>query len=183
MSSWILRGHLFALRKPVGRFILSHIRLYLHSFGFDIISLAVNIPWAKSTIAPLSLIILSYCAQSSSIGSILSQWAFLLPLFRTSYGRSQIMASTLLSGIFCISTRQSPWISWILSSIILLTLAIFSSVFFQFFPELFCIDESAALPLRAESTVYAVADHEPGHYGVFLGYPVLDRLPCLPGLL
>ena len=107
MSSCSLKGIRCAFKNPLQRPPLRHTRLYLHIFSLLNISFAVNIPWANSIIAPLSFVMRSYCSQTLSIGRGLSHPAYLLLLLSCPYGKSQIMQSTLPSGIRFIPSRQS----------------------------------------------------------------------------
>ena len=68
----------------------------------DIINADVNGCWLNKTIAPVGLIILLYCSHSGSKGITESHLQAVVP-----YGKSQMMASTLPSGISLIPCRQS----------------------------------------------------------------------------
>ena len=68
----------------------------------DIINADVNGCWLNKTIAPVGLIILLYCSHSGSKGMTESHLQAVVP-----YGKSQIIASTLLSWMRFIPTKQS----------------------------------------------------------------------------
>src|SRR5574344_1987145 len=113
MFSWYFSGTCLQIAKLLG-VLFSNIHSYLNHFGLLITSALVNGCEPNNTIAPLSFIIRLYCAQSGSNGITESHFSEVVP-----YGKSQIIQSTLLSGISFIPIRQSS-LYILLSSIIIL---------------------------------------------------------------
>src|SRR5699024_9026608 len=84
-------------------FDFSHIHSYLNNLGLLIISALVNGCAAVNTIAPLPLIIRSYCSHNGSNGITESHLQAVVP-----YGKSASIISTDPSGISFMTSRQSP---------------------------------------------------------------------------
>ena len=97
-----LIGCTLANTPPVAPLFFQY-QLYLYSLKLLCISFVVNGCDANNMIAPLSLMILLYCFQSGTSGIILSHSQYVIP-----NGKSHKTISTLLSGIVCISSKQSP---------------------------------------------------------------------------
>src|SRR5699024_11252606 len=87
--------------EPLG-LCLSHTKQYLNNLLLLFINDVVKGCEAVKTIAPLSLITLSYCSHNGSNGIIVSHLQAVVP-----YGKSHKIMSTDLSGIRFIPSRQS----------------------------------------------------------------------------
>src|SRR5699024_9715454 len=104
MFSCDFNGCFFA-NAPLEVLTLSHTNSYLNNFSLLITNALVNGWIAVRTIAPLSLITLSYCSHNGSKGIIVSHAHAVVPY---SQGRSHNIISIDLSGICCINSKQSP---------------------------------------------------------------------------
>src|SRR5699024_2981086 len=97
-------GWIFA-NNAVELFFLFQTHVYLKFPILLFINFVVKGCDAVSTIAPLSLITLSYCSHNGSKGIIVSHLQAVVPY---SQGRSHNIISIDLSGICCINSKQSP---------------------------------------------------------------------------
>jgi len=82
--------------------VFCHIHSYLNNLRFLITNALVKGWLPNSTIAPLSLIILSYCSQSGSNAITISHLHLVVP-----YGKSHNIISILLSSMYFIPSKQS----------------------------------------------------------------------------
>src|SRR5699024_2408335 len=103
-SSTFVIGLFLVCCQPLGLLLIKY-QQYLNSLNLLSICLVVKVLLAVSTIAPLSLITLSYCSHNGSKGIIVYHAHAVVPY---SQGRSYNIISIDLSGICCINSKQSP---------------------------------------------------------------------------